>query len=441
MKKESFFILALIVAWIWMIIRTFFGWSSINPDITDSGTWFITQITSSWNNITEHNTTGNNSSWNNIIISTDTANSNNRNRIEIKLAMPSYFYTAWRKSFAQDLYKEQNVYINFQLIDDLEILHTSIHENNFLWYDMLLVPYDRIYDISTRNVQFWQDISTAFDPFISTLVNNNTIWFMPFSADPMVMYDTNWYLNKWTFHEISELSYNRTAPKAKAFPIFFWLTYDDSNNEWFYREHQDIVWYALMHYFIKQRDVNDLRIWIDSNLFEQYNTQTLNEILALLTNSIPSCKMYPSICFQLYNFVWIRFWFISDADIVKQFFTKKYSNFLEFSEIKIPFSSLESPVRIRWFISPPSLTDKNQINWVNTFLIQYMHKHNEYSLWNSTLSVFQSEWNSLKTNEFIWTEWYILSEWWYFIKDISNKNIFRDLINYTLSAQDYLKKI
>ena len=105
----------------------------------------------------------------------------------------------------------------------------------------------------------------------------------------------------------------------------------------------------------------------------------------------------------------------------------------------ILFYTLESPVRIRWRSIPASLQDIKTINWVYTLLVYYMNNHDKYNLRNSTLPVFA--WNTrLFDNVFVWLRGYILQSWWNFINNAKNQKIFWQLIEYQISAKDYLKK-
>ena len=134
---------------------------------------------------------------------------------------------------------------------------------------------------------------------------------------------------------------------------------------------------------------------------------------------------------------------MSDADITKQYFSNKKSDYDKILQTNLPLSSLESPVRLRWRSMPASLNDNNTVNAVYLFLSQYMNKHNAYYLWWSTLSVFAwDNWNNnLMNNSLIWTRWYILSSWWDYINNLRNTKAFWQLIGYEISAKEYLKKI
>jgi hypothetical protein len=286
-------------------------------------------------------------------------------------------------------------------------------------------------------------IEWLFDSLISPLIKNNKIWLLPFAADPMIMYSTvNLPYNN--FSEISNLVYSRESNIQLAFPIFFWITSEDYTNKWFPREYQDITRYALLHYFKKYQDSHYLWMRINSNIansdeFRNYNVWDLNQIASTITK--PECKDFPSICFQLYNFVGIRFWFLSDKDIVQNYFPHKNSSFENLSKYPVPFYSIESPIRVRWFWISENINNMDTANAINKILVHYINNHDKYNLWNSTLSVFKEERNlSLTDDPYIWSRWYVLDAWWNYMDILRWSNAFRQLLDSQISANNFLKK-
>lgn len=425
-----------------MIIRTFFWWKWTSPNIQNEGTWFIEIFNESWWNIQDTINT-----WNIKIDTTQTntwtARSTTKEYDEIKIMMPKYFYNSGRNEFAEDIYNTEKILINFKFIDDLNTYRDSLSNPDFSNADLFLFPYDR--NETTKLLKFspMNNIEWLFDNLISPLIKSNEIWFLPFSADPMIMYSTvNLPYNN--FSEISNLVYSRESNIQLAFPIFFWITSEDYWNKWFVREYQDIVRYALLHYFKKYQDSHYLWIRINSNIqdsneIRNYNIWDLNRISNTITQ--PECKIFPSICFQLYNFVWIRFWFLSDKDIVQNYFSRKEPNFEKLSKLPMPFYSIESPIRIRWFWISENIKDIDTANAINKFLVKYMNNHDNYDLRNSTLSVFKNDWeDSLQNNQYIWSRWYILDAWWNYMDTLRDSNSFRQLLESHISANNFLKK-
>lgn len=428
MRKKSLLILILIIWGVGMCIRTLFGWSwDIEKHPIEESTWFIENLTGSWTN---------SQNWNSGTLTE--LKKSDKDYTEISVMMPKFFYSAWRKDFAQNLFESKKIYTNFKFIDDLQTYQESVSNPNFTWADLILIPYDWLENVPAKDFSFQQNLQPAFDPLVSSIVKDSSILFLPFAADPMVSYSLSWLLERTRFVDISELVYDWSPRKAKSFPLFFGILWEDYD-EWFYREYQSIVRYALLHYFTNYNDYTSISTRIDSNVLQYYNKQTLNDILNLIEKTIPECKTYPSICFQVYNFVWIRFWFFSDEDIVKQYFPQKYANYIKTNKDQMPFSSLESPVRIRGWAISNNINDTKIVNAVYLFLGNYMNKHNTYNLWNSTLSVFSDTETSLRENNYIWPRWYILTTGWDYINKLRNQKKFWNMIEYKIPATNYLK--
>ena len=423
MRRKGFFVLICIVLWVGMLIRTFFWWNwTNNPNVQNSGTWFIDVLTDTWNN-----------DW----IQVDTWNTKKGWNNEIRVMMPRYFYNSGWEEFKNDLYKDEKVQISFTFIDDLNSYRDQLF-NNFSWADLFLFPYDWNENVSRIPFSPQDDIESIFDFVISPITQNNQAWFLPFAADPMIMYTLTWFSWLNSFYNISEYTFNRESIKPMSFPLFFGIDIEDIKDTWFKREYQDIVRYALMHYFETNNDSHDLQTRIDSNVLQKYNIQDLNTIINAI--SAPECKYFPSICFQLYGFVWIRFWFLSDIDIAKQYFSWRESKFENLSKFSMPFYQLESPIRIRWRWISNYIENTDISDWINKFLIKYMNEYDKYNLRNTTLPLFKSEdWKWLIDNEYIWLRWYVLQSWWDYINTLKWKNNFQNLIEYKINAKEYLR--
>ena len=440
--------------WIWMLIRTFFGWNWNKWNIpTDNKPWFIEEtLTDTWNNqpYNQNNTWNSTGDINNEEIQIPTI----QQYSEIKIMMPKYLYNSGREILEEDLYENEKLKINYIFVDDLNLYKNILSNSDLSEADLFLFPYDRKDIIKTRIFSFGNNPAfdiLAFDELIQPIIKDSQIWFLPFAVDPMMMYSSIINLEQDNlskvsdnFSKIYDSIYEREPERQLAFPIFFWVTNEDYENKWFLREYQDIVRYALIHYFKKYQDANSLWNRINTNIiediegFKNYNIWNLN----VLTNTItqPECKYFPSICFQIYKFVGIRFWFLSDKDVIYNYFPNKINYFENLSRVAMPFSSIESPVRVRWWWIPINLQDNNTINNIYKFFVRYLNNHNKYNLRNSTLSVFKKEWNPLIDNKYIWIRWYILETWWDYIETLRSIRPFRQLIEYQISPEDFLKK-
>ena len=430
------------VWWLGLVIWSFFGgWNNktqiIESEIPQSSnTWFVNTLTNTGGTqepiLNQQEPT-----------STSTSGQNNitqKDYTEIRLMMPKYFYTPAWKDFAKDLYSWEKVHINFIFIDDLNQYRDNLSNPNFSDADIILFPYDWNEFVKVQTFSFQKSLKPVFDDFTDDIIEDTDTSFLPFAADPMIMYMLPG-INLTGFSYISDFAYDRESQKPTSFPIFFWITDEDYYNKWFSREYQDIMRYALIHYFTTYRNKTNeelLSARINSNVFENYTISNLNAILSRI--DISECKYFPSICFQLYDLVWLRFGFLSDTDITNTYFQAKQSKFTQLQKLKFPFYETEVPVRIRWWSIPEWLENIDTINAVYRFLVKYMNSHDQYDLRNSTIPAFKSEWNSIIDNPYVWFRWYILTSGWNFLEKLKSTRAFRQLIDYEITAQQYLKR-
>jgi hypothetical protein len=108
--------------------------------------------------------------------------------IEIKVMMPKYFYNSGWKKFAEDLYTDKKIYMNFILVDDLNFYRNQLSDPSFTGADLFLFPYDRNEKISTRTFVPQQSLKSYFDDLLASTLKDNQVSFLPFSADPLIMY-------------------------------------------------------------------------------------------------------------------------------------------------------------------------------------------------------------------------------------------------------------
>ena len=305
-----------------------------------------------------------------------------------------------------------------------------------------MFPYDWNEFVSIQTFSFQKSLKPVFDDFTDDIIEDTDTSFLPFAADPMIMYMLPGTILTG-FSDIPNFAYDRFSQKPMSFPIFFWMTDEDYYSKWFAREYKDIMRYALIHYFTTYRNRTNeelLSARINSNVFENYNVPNLNTILSKI--DISECKYFPSICFQLYDLVWLRFGFLSDSDIVNTYFQAKEPKFIQLQKLIFPFYQTEVPVRIRWRAIPESLTDIDTTNAVYRFLVKYMNSHDQYDLRNSTIPIFKSkESQSIIDNPFVWSRWYILTSGWDFLEKLKSTWPFRQLLDYEITAQQYLKRV
>lgn len=358
---------------------------------------------------------------------------------EINILIPEYFYNTELQKFSEDLYKEQNIYSKFQFLNNIQEYKDTIINHKYKNIDLILLPYERVNSKDFRNFEFTSSIASAFDPFIFDIVKEDRINFLPYSADPMITYSLSGILEESSFSNIYKSINNRTPSKAMSLPLFFGLTDDDYSNKGFNREYKDELRNNLMKFFEKYKDSNALELRINSNESRTYNLKDISTITDIIYPQVPYCSDFPSICLQLYKFIGIRFWFLSDWDIVDKYFNTKNIDFSEITKMEMPFYWIYNPVRIRGRSIPKEQTNDKIINATYMFLWKYMNDHNKYNLQKHTLPVFADSTDKLENSIFVWNKWEIIYSNWYYIKELQWNKKFWELLENQISAKEYLK--
>ena len=118
----------------------------------------------------------------------DNIDTDTKDYTEIRVMMPRYFYNSEWKRFAQNLFDEKKVYMKFIFIDDLNQYRDQLYNPEFSEADLFLFPYDWHEKISIRSFSAEESIQSYFDQLLLNITKTNQVNFLPFAADPMVMY-------------------------------------------------------------------------------------------------------------------------------------------------------------------------------------------------------------------------------------------------------------
>ena len=113
--------------------------------------------------------------------------------------------------------------MNFIFVDNLNRYRDILSDPTFTGADLFLYPYDRKDSIPTRPFSFQKSIQPEFDDFVSSIITETNTTFLPFAADPMMMYTLPEYTSQSNFLQILNLVYNRDKQQKKpmSFPVFF----------------------------------------------------------------------------------------------------------------------------------------------------------------------------------------------------------------------------
>lgn len=127
----------------------------------------------------------------------------------------------------------------------------------------------------------------------------------------------------------------------------------------------------------------------------KYSFVKLKQLYETIQKRDENCKTFPAICLLSYNFGDIKFWFISDLDILNTYFS---TNTNQFTLWNFSNSTNTYPVKWRLFVV---WSGNENINLANEFFKEYIRQWIENNTWlrNNTLSAINNIYNIQKTQD------------------------------------------
>lgn len=355
---------------------------------------------------------------------------------ELNILIPKYIYNSGFESLKELFKNEKNIILQFHFQDSAaEYYEELFTKDSFSGIDLALIPYDRTARLSIKAFAFRESISPFFLPIVEEITNKEQISLLPFALDPLGIYTYSGTIKESSFSSLAEYVLTRDQKKPYSFPIFLGAKRQDSATAFSQAfEYQSLIWQTMLNYAERYNDNSALQSWIDINILQQYVPENIKTILEILSPQVPHCSEFPSLCLLLYRFTDGRFGFLSDLDIITHFFANKSAETKNLTFSPLPFSSLQSPLRLRGRVIPNQVI--NQGN-AYLFLQEYMTlwSRGALDLWGNTISAFSGTEQSFTASNFI------LEEGETFLFQQQNHREFWQLLDFELSAKDYLQSL
>ncbi len=361
----------------------------------------------------------------------------------LSILMPEFLWNSWLELLWQTL-NSKWIEINFDYVTNMNDLKWLV-EWGLTDYDLYLLPSDWTDWLDLEWIYLWENIKPYYNLFFQNILSDNENTFIPYSIDPLVTMSKNGINNvnswAWLFSFVTLW----TNAKAFAMPLIRGIWENDINLllDWSgpFENYFEILYWQLnlikdKHSSIELNNMLDVEK-VDLNF--KYNYNTFKELYTRITKTNKYCEVFPWNCLLAYNFGDIKFWFLSDFDILNKYFSEKSNNFIISS-----FTNTDNiyPVRGWWFVMPKW---NRNVNLAKQFLMQYILSAIQWStdLWNSTLPAITNVYEIRKNEDIykniIWNEdkfylfWDSVNLQGKFISD--QKNI--DLLRWIYSPEIY----
>ena len=327
---------------------------------------------------------------------------------DLTVVIPKFFENTEFEKIAREL-NDKEINIDFEYINSIseyrQLILSEIAQDK-----VYLLPSNWIKWMELEIISIWENPKVYFHRIFNDIlwVNDNTI--IPYSIDPAIIIKKSgisvW--NNWesllTFTAIWE------QKKSYSMPIIWWIGKNDikflERWDWPFENYFDILFLQLEQ--IKENNnIAELKNMLDVEslaLDYSYDFVKFKQLYESIAKKDKSCELFPAICLMSYNFWDIKFWFLSDFDILEKYFTGN-KTMLEVANFNN--SSLSYPIKGRVFVVPKW---SEKINLANEFFKEYLKEwvDGNKSLWWNTLSAItniydeqiqEDRYKELSTNE------------------------------------------
>ena len=278
----------------------------------------------------------------------------------IKVIIPWFFENQWFNTISNNL-KQNDIEVSFETIDSYSKYGTEI-KNNLQNYDIALIPYNRIIWFETEPINLWENIKPYFIELFDT--DNSTNSSIPFALDPAITLYNKVSSEQNTRENLFSYSLTWKSQKRYTMPILWWfdeLTLDlIKSNKIPFENYVELLYLQLKQIKLKN-DNSELSNMLNTNnisLKEKYTYKNFNTILNILKDQNWNCSIFPALCVIKYGYTDIKFWFLSDLDILEKYFPWNYNLYAWV------FTNSENQYPVKWrvFIVPKWNENTNLTN-------------------------------------------------------------------------------
>ena len=315
----------------------------------------------------------------------------------ITLVIPWFLENKWFYTLSDNLY-DKDISLYIKKIDSYSKYENEI-KTNLQNYDIALIPMNRLSWLAVQDITLWENIKPYFIPIFEWFLKNDTNTFIPFSIDPAItMYQNIPEQKNW--NNLFSYSLLRKASKKYAMPIIWWFDTMSlkllENNDTPFENFSELLILHLKQIKIKW-DNQELSYMLNTNNISSnsnYTYTNFKKISELLLKQNEYCKIYPANCIMRYGYADIKFWFISDLDIISKYFPWENNIYIwDFTN-----SDKSYPIKWRVFIVPKW---NENTNLTNTFFSEYISESIDWneSFRNNTLSSITNIYDEQKTKK------------------------------------------
>jgi len=316
----------------------------------------------------------------------------------INIIMPWFLDNKWFNTLSDKL-KQEDIDLNINKIISYSEYQNEI-KSNLQNYDIALIPTNRLQWLDTQEINIWESIKPYFINIFEKYFNNSSNQLIPFAIDPTITIYYNQPIEQNTWNQLFSYSLLRRITKKYSMPIIRW--YDEiikkilQNDSIPFEYYTEILVLQLKQ--IKNKwDNQELSDMLNTNNIEsknKYTYQNLKNIVSLLTKQSNYCETFPATCVVRYWYSDIKFWYLSDFDIIEKYFPGENKLYIW------SFTNSENSYPVKWRVFiVPNWNEKT--NLTNKFFSEYIAESIEWNdtFRNNTLPAITNVYDNKKTNK------------------------------------------
>jgi hypothetical protein len=330
---------------------------------------------------------------------------------ELSIIIPQFFLNS---GFLEiwNILKEKEIITTINTIPNLSQYKKLIIESGLKNNDIYLLPSNWIKDLELETIDIVDNPKPYFNPIFNDLITTTNNKYIPYSIDPIIILSKQ-NINIWSNRSnIFTHTTLRKQTKKSAMPLIRWIGKNDIRllERWEgpFENYFDILYLHLTQLNsennsnTKTENISELKNMLDTeniDLDYKYNFATFKQLYQTINKRDQNCELFPAICLMSYNFGDIKFWFLSDLDILDSYFAQN-DNSNSQNKFKLNnFSNSINNYPIKWRIFVVNKDNPN-INLANEFFKEYLSQAVNNNTWlrNNTLSAINNIYNIQKNN-------------------------------------------
>jgi hypothetical protein len=404
-------VFGLVVWWFVLIYNFLSNWKADNiPFETDILWWNSSQNITTWDNkLNDFNIT-----YEKKDLQQELKNLDKKEKTILNVYLPEHFLHSGLLDLKEKLLETKNIEVIYQTENDMNIYKHKLKLQLSTWnseIDIFLISTDIIntFEPYWLKLQFKQDISSFFSYVFKNIFDKNYT-FIPYTIDPYIslvsknanIINSNDELNiKNLRNEI--LTSQKSTWKSQMKILFGVWNYDISLLKKWKESYNNYFnfFYEFVHQWYLSKNPEWIKFMLDfgnDKVYKTWNLWTMYKYVKKFTKHNKNCKYYPDICLITYKIWKIKFWLLSDFDIIDKHFVKSPKDWKDFEIYNFPITSNQYPVLWRWFMINKK-TDN--LLWTSIFINSYMKEWINWNIfmWKNTLSAFNNIFNRQISNK------------------------------------------